>query len=163
MPAPWGKLDSKSSESKAAAAERLQRLERQVAGNSRYSTRIVPPVNQVVASRCRPDSFVQASKNHILNVFFLFFPRSPERGYTRRHVGAQGGAEARCAAIANNPNQRATHADRAAGCSATDAVEERRCANRRSHVAASLPKRPPTSTPTTTKRQRQARTSSGYV
>ena len=39
----------------------------------------------------------------------------------------------------------------------------RNCANRRSHVAAALPKRPQTSTPTTTKRQRRARTSSGYV
>ena len=47
-------------------------------------------------------------------------------------------------ALRNNPDQRATHADRAAGRSATDAVGVRCCANRRSQVAASLPERPPT-------------------
>ena len=72
-------------------------------------------------------------------------------------------SNARCAATTGNPDQRATQADRAAGRSAAGTAEDLCCANRRSHVAASLPKRPPTSTPTTTKRQPRRRTSSGYV
>ena len=64
---------------------------------------------------------------------------------------------------ARRPDHRATHADRAADCIAAGAANARWRASKRSHVAASVLHRPPTSTPTTTQRQRRARTSSGYV
>ena len=69
----------------------------------------------------------------------------PQRGYTRQQVRSQRRSRQKRAAqhYSNNPDQRATHTNHAAGRSATDAVEERCCANRRSQVAASLPRRPP--------------------
>ena len=70
-------------------------------------------------------------------------------------------ATARCAASASRPDHRATQAARAAARSGTGTSKARCPASKRSQVAASAPKRPPTSTPTTTKRQRRARTSSG--
>ena len=83
---------------------------------------------------------------------------SPARGSSRSEA-----AKALCAATARRPDHRATHADRAADCIAAGAADARWRASKRSHVAASVLNRPPTSTPTTTKWQRRARTSSGYV
>ena len=82
----------------------------------------------------------------------------PARGSSRSEA-----AKALCAATARRLDHRATHADRAADCIAAGAADARWRASKRSHVAASVLNRPPTSTPTTTKRQRRARTSSGYV
>ena len=75
----------------------------------------------------------------------------------RLHSPASGSsssdaAMARCAA---------TQAARAAARSGAGTSRARCPASRRSQVAASAPNRPPTSTPTTTKRQRQAHSSSG--
>ena len=72
---------------------------------------------------------------------------SPAKGSSRNEA-----AKALCAATARRPDHRATHADRAADCTAAGAADARWRASKRSHVA-----------PTTTKRQRRARTSSGYV
>ena len=83
---------------------------------------------------------------------------SPAGGSSRSEA-----AKALCAATARRPDHRATHADRAANCIAAGAADARWRASKRSHVAASVLNRPPTSTPTTTKQQRRARTSSGYV
>ena len=55
---------------------------------------------------------------------------SPASGSSRRVA-----ANARCAATASNPDQRATQADRAAGRSAAGTAEALCCANKRSHVA----------------------------
>ena len=81
---------------------------------------------------------------------------SPASGSSRKVA-----AKACCAAIASNPDQCAAHTDRAAGRSTTGAVEDRCRANRRSHMAASLPKWPANSTPTPTKRLHRAHTSLG--
>ena len=51
----------------------------------------------------------------------------------------EGRGNARCAATAGNPDQRATQADHAAGRSAAGTAEDLCYANKRSHVAASLP------------------------
>ena len=71
-------------------------------------------------------------------------------------------AKALCAATARRPDHRATHVDRAASCMAAGAANARWPASNRSHMASVL-NLPPTSTPLTTKRQRRARTSSGYA
>ena len=83
----------------------------------------------------------------------------------RLHSPASGSsssdaAMARCAASASRPEHRATQAARAAARSGSGTSKARCPASKRSQVAASAPKRPPTSTPTTTKRQRRARTKS---
>ena len=84
---------------------------------------------------------------------------SPARGSS----GSEA-AEALCAATAKRPDYRATHADRAADCIAAGTADARWWASKHgSHVAALVLNRPPTSTPTTPKRQRRARTSSGYA
>ena len=70
-------------------------------------------------------------------------------------------AKAPCTATARSPGHRATYADCAAGRMGAGAEDALWQASRHSQVAASAPNRPPTSTPTTSKRQRRARTSSG--
>ena len=90
---------------------------------------------------------------------------SPARLHSpaKRGSSSSDAAMARCAATASRPDQRATQAARAAARSGAGTSRARCPASRRSQVAASAPNRPPTSTPTTTKRQRRARSSSGYV
>ena len=92
----------------------------------------------------------------------------PVQRYTPRQDGAHGVRRRR--RLAPRPLEgrttefhRAAHVDRAADCIAAGGADARWRASKRNRVAASVLNRPRTSTATTTKQQRRARTSSGYV
>ena len=96
----------------------------------------------------------------------LFEHLMQSRGSGSRGDGLEGSsrreaANARCAATAMRPLQRATYAAAAEERTVAWTLAERARARSRRKVTASVPHRPPTSRPNTTKRQRRARCSSG--